>query len=46
MRTLVGLRGDITYGWNFDVYAQRSSVDSSNGNLNYFSAANVTNDRL
>jgi len=43
MRILTGLRGDIAEGWNFDVYAQRSSVDSSNGNLNYFSAANVAN---
>jgi iron complex outermembrane receptor protein len=43
LRILTGLKGDIADGWSFDVYAQQSTVDSSNGNLNYFSAANVAN---
>lgn len=43
IRTLVGLKGDLTDAWTWDVYAQRSSVDGSNQNLNYFSNANIIN---
>jgi iron complex outermembrane recepter protein len=42
-REVLGLRGDIVSGWTFDVYAQHSSVDNSNANLNYFSNANILN---
>jgi iron complex outermembrane recepter protein len=40
---VVGLRGDFADAWTFDVYAQHSSVDASNGNLNYMSNANIIN---
>ena len=42
-RQVIGLRGDFTDAWTFDVYAQHSSVDSQNGNLNYLSNANIAN---
>ncbi len=42
-RELIGLRGDITDAWTYDVYAQHSSVDASNGNQNYLSNANIIN---
>jgi len=42
-RTVVGVRGDINEAWRYDVSAQRSSVDNSNGNENYFSNANIAN---
>jgi iron complex outermembrane recepter protein len=42
-RQVIGLRGDITDAWTYDVYAQHSSVDASNGNLNYLSNANIIN---
>ena len=42
-RTLVGVRGDINDAFKYDAYAQRGSVDSSNGNVNYFSNANIQN---
>jgi iron complex outermembrane recepter protein len=42
-REVVGLRGDISDAWTFDVYAQHSSVDSQNGNENYLSNANIIN---
>jgi outer membrane receptor protein involved in Fe transport len=42
-RQVIGLRGDITDAWTYDVYAQHSSADASNGNLNYLSNANIIN---
>jgi iron complex outermembrane recepter protein len=42
-RQVVGLRGDITDAWTYDVYAQHSSVDSQLGNLGYLSNANIIN---
>jgi iron complex outermembrane receptor protein len=42
-RTVVGLRGDITEAWSYDVYAQRGTVDGSAANLNYLSNANIQN---
>jgi iron complex outermembrane receptor protein len=42
-REVVGVRGDINDAWSYDVYAQHSSVDSQNGNLNYLSNANIIN---
>ncbi|HYM97705.1 MAG TPA: TonB-dependent receptor [Candidatus Sulfotelmatobacter sp.] len=42
-RQVFGLRGDITDAWTYDVYAQHSSVDAQNGNLNYLSNANIIN---
>jgi len=42
-RQVIGLRGDITDAWTFDAYAQHSSVDAQNGNLNYLSNASIAN---
>ncbi len=42
-REVFGVRGDINDAWSYDVYAQHSSVDSQNGNLNYLSNANIIN---
>ena len=42
-RTVAGLKGDIGDAWRFDVNAQRGTVDNNNGNLNYFSNANLGN---
>ena len=42
-RQLIGLRGDFGDAWTYDVYAQHSSVDASNGNQNYLSNANIVN---
>jgi len=42
-RQVVGLRGDISDAWTYDVYAQHSSVDSMSGNENYLSNANIIN---
>ena len=42
-RTVVGVKGDIADAWHYDVYAQRGTVDNSNGNQNYFSNANIVN---
>jgi outer membrane receptor protein involved in Fe transport len=42
-REVIGLRGDFTDAWTYDVYAQHSSVDSQNGNKNYLSNANIIN---
>jgi len=42
-RQVIGVRGDITDAWTYDVYAQHSSVDASNGNQNYLSNANIIN---
>jgi outer membrane receptor protein involved in Fe transport len=42
-RQVIGLRGDITDAWSYDVYAQHSSVDAQNGNKNYLSNANIIN---
>ncbi|MBV9620158.1 MAG: TonB-dependent receptor [Gammaproteobacteria bacterium] len=42
-RTVLGLKGDIGDAWKFDIYAQRGTVDNNNGNLNYFSNANILN---
>jgi iron complex outermembrane receptor protein len=42
-RQVIGLRGDFADAWTFDVYAQHSSVDAMNGNLNYLSNANIVN---
>jgi iron complex outermembrane recepter protein len=43
IRTLVGVRGDFASAWTYDVYAQRSSVDANNQNMNYVSNTNVAN---
>ena len=40
-RLIVGARGDINDAWKYDAYLQRNTVDFSNGNLNYFSNANI-----
>ena len=40
---VIGLRGDFGDAWTYDVYAQHSAVDASNGNLNYLSNANIIN---
>jgi iron complex outermembrane receptor protein len=42
-RQVIGMRGDITDAWSYDVYAQHSSVDAQNGNKNYLSNANIIN---
>ncbi|HXZ60244.1 MAG TPA: TonB-dependent receptor [Steroidobacteraceae bacterium] len=42
-RQVVGVRGDFADAWTYDVYAQHSSVDASNGNLNYMSNASIIN---
>src|SRR5262249_22014535 len=42
-REIIGLRGDFTDAWTYDVYAQHSSVDAQNGNKNYLSNANIIN---
>ena len=42
-RTVVGVKGDFAEAWHYDVYAQRGTVDNSNGNQNYFSNANIFN---
>src|SRR5579871_6131640 len=42
-RQVLGLRGDFGEAWTFDVYAQHSTVDSSNGNQNYLSNTNIIN---
>jgi iron complex outermembrane receptor protein len=34
-REVVGLKGDITDEWTYNVYAQHSTVDGANTNLNY-----------
>ena len=43
MRILTGLKGDFADAWHYDVYAQRSTVDNSNQNENYFSNALINN---
>lgn len=43
MRLVFGLKGDFADAWHWDVYAQRGTVDNSNGNENYFSNANIIN---
>ena len=43
IRQVVGVKGDFATAWTYDVYAQRSSVDNSNQNLNYFNNANIVN---
>jgi len=43
-RALVGLKGDFGDGtWTYDVYAQHSTVDISNGNQNYLSNTLLNN---
>jgi len=42
-RELVGLKGDFLDAWTFDVYAQHSTVDISNGNENYMSYPLISN---
>jgi iron complex outermembrane recepter protein len=42
-RTVVGLKGDITDAWTYDLSAQRGTVDGQNANLNYFSNAYLQN---
>lgn len=42
-RTLIGTKGEINDVWSYDVSAQHSTVDSSNGNLNYLSNPNIVN---
>ena len=42
-RTVVGLKGDISDAWKFDVAAQHGTVDGSEGNLNYLSNPNIIN---
>ncbi len=43
MRIVVGVKGDFLDAWHWDVYAQHSTVDNSNGNENYLSNANIIN---
>jgi len=40
-RGVIGVRGDITDAWTYDVYAQHGTVDVSNGNENYLSVPNL-----
>jgi iron complex outermembrane receptor protein len=40
-REVIGLKGDFGDAWTYNVYAQHSSVDDSNGNLNYLSNNNI-----
>jgi iron complex outermembrane recepter protein len=40
---VIGLRGDISDAWTFDVYAQHSAVDESNGNENYVDNTRIIN---
>jgi iron complex outermembrane recepter protein len=42
-RTVVGLKGDITEAWTYDVSAQRGTVDGQNANLNYLNNAFIQN---
>jgi outer membrane receptor protein involved in Fe transport len=42
-REVIGVRGDINDAWSYDVYAQHSSDDASNGAQNYLSNANIIN---
>jgi len=42
-RIVVGLKGNIVGPWRFDVFAQRSTVDTEIQNLNFFSNANIQN---
>jgi iron complex outermembrane recepter protein len=44
MRQVVGMKGDFgdaENAWTYNVYGQHSSVDGSNGNLNYFNNPNI-----
>jgi iron complex outermembrane recepter protein len=45
-RTVVGVRGEMGGGWNYDVYAQNAIVDSSNTYLNDVSWTNIQNSLL
>ena len=38
---MLGLKGDFADVWHYDVYAQRGTVDNSNGNLTTSQRANV-----
>ena len=40
-RTVIGLKGEINDSWRFDISAQHTSVDGSNGNLNYLSNVRI-----
>jgi iron complex outermembrane recepter protein len=40
-REVAGLKGDFGEAWTYDVYAQHSTVDVSNGNENYLSVPNL-----
>jgi len=43
IRTLLGVKGDISDAWKFDVYAQYSNVETVQNNLNYFSTTAMQN---
>ncbi len=36
-REVLGIKGELSDAWTFDVYAQHATVDNNNGNLNYLS---------
>jgi iron complex outermembrane receptor protein len=36
MRMIAGVKGDFAEAWHYDAYLQRSTVDNSNQNQNYF----------
>ncbi len=40
-REVIGLKGDFTEAWTYNVYAQHSAVDTQFGNLNYLSNNNI-----
>jgi outer membrane receptor protein involved in Fe transport len=42
-RAVVGVKGQIDDAWSYDISGQHTTVDDSNGNLNYFSAVFVNN---
>jgi len=42
-RIVFGLKGDFLDAWHWDVYAQRGTVDRSDGNEGYFNSAAVVN---
>jgi outer membrane receptor protein involved in Fe transport len=43
MRMLTGVKGDFADAWHYDAYAQRSTVDNTNQNQNYFNNAFINN---